>query len=225
MSTKNMVRRAGYLLTLAVCGTGLALSTQGAMAAPPAKHANDGAAAAPLSAGLAGGFEGASRTGRHGGTVVPSDGKELGWGWMATADKRMGGNSSASVALVHPGAGGTQGALRANGVLKSGFISPWAGAIWFPGNHPMQATDLSGIKTLTFKVRGKPGSYTLLMMVGSTHSIPQSAPFTVTRDWQTVTIPLAETFPGAKLKRVYFLAFSAGNYGKFQFELDDVQLH
>lgn len=224
MVEQGNVRVVGRLATLAVCGAGLVLMMQCAVAATPPSHAGS-AAAAPVSAGVAGDFEGKAVTGKRGGTQVHNHDKEIGWGWMATADKRMGGHSRASIALTHPGADATHGALKVGGVLKSGFISPWAGAIWFPGTHPMQASDLSDIKTLTFKVRGKPGSYSLLLMSGSTKSIPQDAAFTVTKDWTKVTIPLAASFPGADFRHVYFLAFSAAAYGKIDFELDKVQLH
>ena len=215
-------RSARGLLALAACGVGMPMM-QYAVAAPPGAHARGGAPAS-LSAGLAGGFEGKLVTGKRG-AQVRNHGKEIGWGWMATADKRFGGHSHAAIAMAHPGADGTQGALAVSGKLESGFVAPWAGAIWFPGSHPMQPTDLSGVTTLSFKVRGKPGSYTLLLMNGSMKGAPQSATFTIGKGWTQVDMPLAKSFPGADLKHVYFVAFSAGTYGKFDFELDQVRLH
>ncbi|HEX7339199.1 MAG TPA: CIA30 family protein [Rhodanobacteraceae bacterium] len=186
-----------------------------ARAAPPS---------ATVKAVTAGDFEGQSKSNKQYGTLVLSRGKTLGWGWAKTDDQRMGGRSTASIQLVHPGADGSHGALRASGELKPGFISPWAGAIWFPGSQPMQSADLSGYTTLTFMARGKPGSYSVMMMAGAAQSIPRYASIDLTAHWKRYSLPLATSFFDADLKHVYFVAFSAGAFGKFHFELDNVQL-
>lgn len=131
----------------------------------------------------------------------------------------------ARIALIHPGADGTHGALQIIGEIKPGFPYPWAGTIWFPGQEPMQPGDLSAKKELTFWARGKPDRYDILLKAGSPGGIPLYASFVTTLQWKEYHFPLATSFPNADLKHVYYIAFSAGNPGKFQFDLDQVTLH
>jgi hypothetical protein len=226
MNKTHAFRKTSHLMLLAACGSGMLMLTNHAVAATPASGGQVAAtaASAQTKGDVAGDFEGKAVTSKRYGTMVRSHGRAIGWGWAATDDSRMRGHSTASIGLVHPGAKGSQGALEVKGELKSGFIAPWAGAVWFPGNQPMQPADLSDRKALTFWVRGKPGSYSVMLMSGSGKSIPQYANFTITKDWRQIRIPLQSSFPGADFKHVYFIAFSAGGLGKFQFDLDRVTL-
>lgn len=226
MNKADKFRKTSHLMLMAACGTGLLMLTQYAAAASPASrgHAAAATASAQTEGVMAGDFEGKAVTSKRFGTMVRSHGQEIGWGWAATDDSRMSGHSTASIHLTHPGAQGSHGALEVRGELKSGFIAPWAGAVWFPGIRPMQPADLSDRKALTFWVRGKPGSYSVMLMSGSGQSMPQYANFTITKDWKQIRIPLQGSFPGADFKHVYFVAFSAGGLGKFQFDLDRVML-
>ncbi|MDE2071043.1 MAG: CIA30 family protein [Gammaproteobacteria bacterium] len=197
-----------------------------AWAAPPVQTHAPVASVAPAGVLLIGGFEGKTVQNKKYGTLVINHGHEFGWGWSVTTDQRAGGHSVADIALIHPGVDGTHGALQVSGEIKSGFpYGPWAGAIWFPGHEPMQPADLSAKKELTFWARGKPGSYNLMLMSGSPGSIPLYSSFVTTPKWKEYHIPLAASFPNADWKRVYFLAFSAANPGKFEFDLDQVKLH
>lgn len=193
--------------------------------AAQASHAVKQAARVPLAAGaIAGRFEGEIVKTPKRGTMVINHDPAAGWGWTASSDQRMNGHSSASISLIHPGANGSKGALRIRGELQRGFIAPWAGAVWFPGSEPMQPADLSASKRLQFQARGKPGSYTIMLMAGSPRSIPQYASFQITDHWKQYDIPLASSFPGANLSKVYFITFSAATWGQFHFDLDQVRL-
>ncbi|HKV97234.1 MAG TPA: hypothetical protein VJR90_07105 [Gammaproteobacteria bacterium] len=195
-------------------------------AAPTAQLSAPVASVAPAGTVLIGNFEGKTTVNKQYGTLVINHSPEFGWGWSVTTDQRAGGNSVAEIALIHPGAAGTRGALQITGEIKPGFpYGPWAGAIWFPGHEPMQPADLSAKTELTFWARGKAGSYNLMLMSGSPGDIPLYASFVTTPKWKEYHIPLAASFPNADWKQVYFLAFSAANQGKFQFDLDQVSLH
>ena len=179
---------------------------------------------APAGTVLIGGFEGKTVQNKKFGTLVISHDREFGWGWTVTTDQRAGGNSIASITLVHPGADATHDALQVTGEVKPGFqYGPWAGAIWFPGHEPMQPADLSAKKELTFWARGTAGSYNIMLDTGS--PIPLYASFVITGNWKEYHIPLATSFPNADWKNVVFVAFAAANQGKFQFDLDQVTLH
>lgn len=219
--------KAARIFRLAASALLTAALAPAALAADAAHvDSSDGANTASASRGPSIGiFEGKSQTDKEHGTSVPNGASEMGWGWAATDDRRIGGQSTASVALVHPGADGSKGALQVTGELKSGSMAPWAGTIWFPGSQPMQPADLSGKKDLSFWVRGTPGDYSLMLMAGSARNIPTYGSFTVTKDWKQVHISLDRYFHYADMQHVYFVAFSVGAPGKFQFELDNVELH
>ncbi len=193
-------------------------------AAPPNQTAAAVETAAPSGKVMIGNFEGKAVQNKQYGTLILRHGHEFGWGWSVSTDQRAGGHSVAKIALIHPGADGTHGALRVSGEIKPGFPYPWAGAIWFPGHEPMQPGDLSAKKELTFWARGKPGSYSIMLESGSPGGIPLYASFITTPRWKEYHIPLATTFPNAEWKHVYYIAFSAANPGKFQFDIDQVAL-
>jgi hypothetical protein len=217
-TTKSM------LAALTACATISFAAT--VSAAPPAQTAAPADNVAPAGNVVIGDFEGKTTPNKQYGTLVLRHGHEFGWGWSVTTDQRAGGHSVASIALIHPGADGTHGALRVSGEIKTGFAyGPWAGAIWFPGHYPTQPADLSAKKELSFWARGTPGSYNLMLSTGSANSIPLYSPFAITKEWNEYHIPLATSFPNADWKQVIYLAFSAGNPGKFQFDLDQVTLH
>jgi len=194
-------------------------------AAPPTQAPASVAVRAPAGSIMIGDFEGKAVRNKQYGTLVLRHGHEFGWGWSVSTDQRVGGHSVATIALIHPGAQGTHGALRVSGEIKPGFPYPWAGAIWFPGHEPMQPGDLSAKKELTFWARGKPDSYSILLKTGSPGGIPLYASFVITPQWKEYHIPLETSFPNADLKHVYYIAFSAAKPGKFQFDLDQVTLH
>lgn len=214
-------------LILSGLTTGAALLLAVSVSAAP--HAQSHAAVAsvaPAGTLMIGNFEGKTTPNKQYGTLVINHRPEFGWGWSVTTDQRAGGNSMAEIALIHPSAAGTKGALQISGEIKPGFpYGPWAGAIWFPGHEPMRPADLSDKKELTFWARGKAASYNLMLMSGNPGGIPLYAAFVTTPKWKEYHIPLATSFPNADLKQVYFLAFSAANPGEFQFDLDQVTLH
>lgn len=220
-NTPKLARITTFALAMFV-GAGLAHEARAAD--DSARSAASDAKPAAVAGELIGGFEGKSVDNKQYGTLVPALANEAGWGWSKTSDQRQGGHSTAEISLVHPGASGSKGALHVQGEINKGFIAPWAGAIWFPGAEPMQLADLSAKQELVFQTRGAPGTYTIMLMSGSAQSIPQFADFEVTEAWQEVHIPLASKFPGADYKRVFFIAFCGGNWGKFQFDLDQVTL-
>ncbi len=169
--------------------------------------------------------------GNFAGSLVHSDkygpflrnGPAFGWGWSLSTDRRMGGHSTATMTLVHPGADGTKGALRVTGAIRPGFPAPWAGPFWFAGREPMQPANLSAKNELVFRAKGTPGRYVVMLLSGSGY-IPHSTPFVLTSKWKEYHISLKKSFPDADWTQVRYLGFSAGKPGKFEFEVDQVSL-
>ena len=146
-------------------------------------------------------------------------GAAFGAGWQATSDRMLGGSSTASLSAGH-------GALRVEGeVVAAGFAFPWSGAIFFPGEQPMQPVDFSAREVLRFRTRGDGRTYSVMLFGGSAGGIPATVPFTATPAWTEVEIRLAR-FPTATPGLIGGLAFAAQAppAGAYAFELDDVEI-
>ena len=129
-----------------------------------------------------------------------------------------GGASTADLAVE-------EGALVVRGETRAGFAFPWAGAIWFLGDQPMQAVDFSGRSVLRFRTRGDGRSYTVMLFgAGAAAAVPPMVPFVAGPEWAVVEIPL-ESFATADPSIIAGLAFVAqAPLGSFAFELDDVEI-
>ncbi|MCY3599772.1 MAG: CIA30 family protein [Gemmatimonadetes bacterium] len=142
----------------------------------------------------------------------------FGFGWQVTTDAMNGGASTADLAVE-------DGALVVRGETRAGFAFPWAGAIWFTGDQPMQAVDFSGRSVLRFRTRGDGRSYTAMLFgEGAAATVPPTVPFVAGPEWAVVEIPL-EGFATADPSIIAALAFVAqAPLGSFTFELDDVEI-
>ena len=100
--------------------------------------------------------------------------------WGETSDKMAGGSSEAKASRVAAGAGGSAGALRAEGEIKPPFPFAWGGLqLMFGGPR-----DLSGARELVFKVRGKgSGPQGRAMLFDTTSPQPKQRSFAFTDDW------------------------------------------
>ena len=147
----------------------------------------------------------------------------FGFGWQITTDAMRGGKSTADFELVSPGAGGSSGALAVSGEVRSGFLFPWAGIIYFPAETPMGAVNFSSKTTLAFQVRGDGGTYSVMLFSGAGQpGMPARVSFDTSSEWRRVVIPLDE-FEGADPAHLRGLAFTAGPApGKFAFAIDEV---
>src|SRR5262245_38456949 len=82
-----------------------------------------------------------------------------GLSWIALGDWLLGGASSGELACIRPSAdNGSRGALRLTGHLRSGAPIPVAGA-WTALREDGTARDVTGYRSLRFRVRGTPGPY------------------------------------------------------------------
>ena len=136
--------------------------------------------------------------------------------FIASDDRVMLGKSFAALQWQ------PQQALQVQGAVRAGFAYPWAGLSWQLAENMGQGGDLNGIEELRFRIRGTPGQYRLdAFTLGSW--IPSSHSFTVTADWQWVTLPFAD-FKGLDTANVSMLSWIGPN-GDFAFELEQIELH
>jgi imidazolonepropionase-like amidohydrolase len=147
----------------------------------------------------------------------------LGSGWIETSDRMAGGNSDAKIARIGGGAGGTAGALQVTGTVRAGSEQRWAGAFLNPGDQMMQALDGSGLRELSFHIRGDGRPVAVLLFTGAQGSRPQVRMVDTASEWRAVRLPLAE-FAGADLARLRAIAITTEVEGEFVFELDQVEI-
>lgn len=142
----------------------------------------------------------------------------FGAGWEVTTDVLRGGLSTAELAVE-------DGALVVRGEIAAGVAFPWAGAIWSPGERPMQPIDFSGRSMIRFRTRGDERRYSVMLLASSNPtSTPATVHFVAPPEWTLVEIPL-DSFPMDDPSIVAGLAFVAeGPPGSFVFELDDVEI-
>lgn len=147
-----------------------------------------------------------------------------GLGISASSDSMMQGQSSATMTWIAEGYQST-GAIRVDGAIKAGFSYPWSGLTYLPGKSMEQGADLSEFSKVSFAVRGTPGTYQLqLFSAGS--MLPVVTDFTVSNDWQVITMPLSQ-FAGAELSAISMLLWSASvnaPQATYFLELDDIKV-
>ena len=148
--------------------------------------------------------------------------------WMAAGDSMNGGKSTASMQVVQPGAENTKGALQISGeVVAGGQPFTWAGALYSPGQAPMQPVNLSGKKSISFRAKGDGKTYTLMVLTesrsGNSGELPAMATFAAGPEWKQYMFPFsAFDTDGSDLAGLGFVHVQEP--GKFQFEIDQLQI-
>jgi hypothetical protein len=147
--------------------------------------------------------------------------------WIGAGDQMNGGKSMATLAVVEPGASGSKGALQVTGEVVAGGPFLFAGALFSPAMAPMQPANLSGKKEISFWAKGDGTTYTLLILTesrnGQNGEPPAMTSFVAGPEWKQFTFPFSvfET-DGSDLSGVAFI--KVGQPGKFQFQLDQVEI-
>lgn len=141
--------------------------------------------------------------------------------WMAGGDAMMGGKSTASMKPVAGGANNSAGALSVTGEVFAGAQYPWGGVMFMPGNGPMDPVNLSSKTTLSFWAKGDGKTYTALIATKSSQ-IPQIKPFVAGAEWKQYTFAMADFQTDGH--DVTALGFASGVPGKFEFQIDEVEL-
>ncbi|MEM7483253.1 MAG: CIA30 family protein [Acidobacteriota bacterium] len=158
-------------------------------------------------------------------TFDTGDGDEIpsafGFGWQPTTDEMAGGASQVNLVLVEAGDGK---ALQVTGEILTGFAFPWAGAMFFPADQPMQPANLSHRAGIRFRTQGDGGTYRLMVFAQSRGAMPAQATFEAGDGWQTEEHTF-ESF-GVDGSDLVGIAFTGGpGLGTFRFEIDDVTFY
>jgi len=145
--------------------------------------------------------------------------------WMAASDQMNGGKSTSSVRVVEPGANGSKGALEVSGEIAPGNYG-FGGVLFWPGGQPNQPANLSAKKTISFWAKGDGKSYQLgVLSEGHTgqDGPPPMTMFMAGPEWKHYSFPIDQfETDGSNLIGIGFVLF--GQTGKFQFDIDEVEI-
>lgn len=150
-----------------------------------------------------------------------------GLSWISVADDLMGGSSIAELRVTAPGARSRHALQVAGEVAAGGFAGAW---VALDGRaQPTDVTDFEGIR---LRIRGL-GTLQLGLRAGPLPGFNYMAPLEAGKDWTEVAVPfvnLRATNQGAPvidLRAVRWLGVStrSGSTGRFEFEIDDVELY
>jgi beta-glucosidase len=143
--------------------------------------------------------------------------------WMAGSDSIQGGKSTASMELVPGGANNSKGALRVTGEVLPGAQFTWAGALFVPGSSPMEPVNLSNKKLISFWAKGDGKTYALALGTQARQNqMPAIKTFVVGPEWQQFSFPLSSFETDGR--DITNLAFAQSASGKFEFEIDQLEI-
>lgn len=145
--------------------------------------------------------------------------------WQVVDDVVMGGISLGTISLN----------TEENAVFK-GTVSVENNGGFSSVRHRFKKIDISGYKTICFRVKGAGSKYQFRIKDKATNYYSYIAYFTTNNEWQTIEIPLSEMYPTFRGKilnmpnfdenSVEEIAFLIGNKRsqRFQLEVDKVYL-
>jgi beta-glucosidase len=146
--------------------------------------------------------------------------------FTVSTDSVNGGKSTATMQIAEAGANNSKGALDVKGEIVPGAQFTWAGAMFSPGSGPMAPANLSSKKSISFWAKGDGKTYTLVVLTESRsgqNGMPAMTQFVAGPEWKQYAFPFS-TFQtdGGDLTGLVFVATQRP--GKFEFELDDVEI-
>ncbi|MEM7475588.1 MAG: CIA30 family protein [Planctomycetota bacterium] len=154
------------------------------------------------------------------------DGEKLesgfGAGWADSTDTIMGGSSTVNLELKKDGANKSKGALSISGKTRAQQPA-FAGAMFSPGNAPMQPKDLSKYKQLTFWSKGDGSSFQVMLFFQKRGFTPSMKSFQADKKWTKHAFDISG-FDGCEGTDIIGVWFGSGSAGEFDFQIDQVQL-
>ena len=142
--------------------------------------------------------------------------------WSETSDAMANGKSIVLLERTEGGLNDSTHVLKVTGSINPGFPYPWAGAAAWPETQT-DSYDISKFKTVSFDIKGTPGTYRVMVFAAGNFGVPPAQEFQVTDSWEQVSLQL-DGFSGFDTKIFAGLSIVAGSPGLFEFELDNVTL-
>lgn len=149
---------------------------------------------------------------------------KFGSGWSISNDAMAGGKSTATMAVVEGGAGGTPKALAISGSISPAFNQAWAGAMFTPGQQMFQPVDLSSKKELRFWAKGDGKAYRVFIFTESKGYAPLTKTFVAGAEWTEYVFQFT-AFGGSDGHDLMAIIFGGGpTPGAFEFRIDNVSV-
>jgi beta-glucosidase len=143
--------------------------------------------------------------------------------WVSISDSMQGGKSTSSIQAVEGGANSSKGALRVSGEVAPGSQPMYAGVGFNPGGERMAPANLSKKKTISFWAKGDGKNYLFAVLTKSGgEGMPPNKPFVAGPEWKQYSFSIADfNTDGGDITS---LAFVSVTPGKFDFEIDEVEI-
>jgi hypothetical protein len=134
----------------------------------------------------------------------------------------QGGKSNSSMKAVEGGASNSKGALQISGEVIAGGQVNYAGLSFSPGSSPMEPANLSTKKTIGFWAKGDGKTYLVALLSNGSEGMPPNKPFVAGAQWKQYSFPLADfSTDGSEITSLAFVSVAPG---KFDFEIDEVEI-
>jgi len=151
----------------------------------------------------------------------------FGAGWSTSTDSMMGGSSTVEVSVVDGGGNGSGHAMAVNGTVRTGSAFPWSGAMFFPGESPMAAVDLSSYRGISFVARADGDAvadgFRIMLFAASLGVRPAERRFTAGPEWREQQLVFADfNVDGSDVTGIFFGSGPAA--GVFRLLVDDFRL-
>jgi len=148
-----------------------------------------------------------------------------GFEWTASTDAIAGGTSEVALSRVEGGAQGSAYSLQVEASVNTGFPFPWSGAsVALSQTGSTGPVDISGYTSLSFDMKGTPGTYRVMAFGAGAQGIPPTQTVEITEAWQPIVLAISD-FAGLQSGTFIGFAFVAGpTLGESTIYLDNVKL-
>jgi imidazolonepropionase-like amidohydrolase len=120
-----------------------------------------------------------------------NEARRFGHGWWPWSDVQFGGNSTVHVSVSDGGPDHADKTMSISGDVGSKIAMPFAGAMFFPVGWGFSPVNYSGVKDLTFWVKGDGRSYWISMFTQGGGPKPAPISFVAGKNWEAHKIPLS----------------------------------
>ena len=115
----------------------------------------------------------------------------FGHGWWPWSDAQFGGDSTVHVRVSEGGPEHAGKTMRISGDVGSKIGMPFGGVMFFPVGWGFSPVNYSGVRDLTFWVKGDGRSYWISMFTQGGGPKPAPISFVAGKNWEAHTIPLS----------------------------------
>ena len=146
----------------------------------------------------------------------------FGRGMAASTDQIVGGHSMVSLKQLNRSENDEY--IHVEGEIKKGFMFPWSGFSFLPGDSMQQGVDFSDIESITFDARTGTDSQVISVLIFQQGSFqPYQQTVRLNSRWNSYQIDIKD-FGSLDIENIVNLSIVVNNKsGRFEFDLDNLQ--